>query len=96
MELLECVVIMGFPGGSDGKESACNAGDQGLIPVSGSSHGRREWQSTPVIMCLVSLGPVVVFSTGPACYILASEAPGFQFPHILALTLFSLFYTHLF
>ena len=96
VELLECVVIMGFPGGSDGKESACNAGDQGLIPVSGSSHGRREWQSTPVIMCLVSLGPVVVFSTGPACYILASEAPGFQFPHILALTLFSLFYTHLF
>ena len=23
---------MGFPGGSDGKESACNAGDQGLRP----------------------------------------------------------------
>ena len=23
---------MGFPGGSDGKESACNAGDLGLIP----------------------------------------------------------------
>ena len=23
---------MGFPGGSDSKESACNAGDQGLIP----------------------------------------------------------------
>ena len=22
----------GFPGGSDGKESACNEGDQGLIP----------------------------------------------------------------
>ena len=22
----------GFPGGSDGKESACNAGDSGLIP----------------------------------------------------------------
>ena len=22
----------GFPGGSDGKESACNAGDQDLIP----------------------------------------------------------------
>ena len=29
--------IMGFPGGSDGKESACNAGDVGLIPESGSS-----------------------------------------------------------
>ena len=23
---------MGFPGGSDGKESACNAGDPDLIP----------------------------------------------------------------
>ena len=26
---------MGFPGGSDGKESACNAGDLGLIPELG-------------------------------------------------------------
>ena len=26
------VVIMGFPGGSDGKESACNVGDPGLTP----------------------------------------------------------------
>ena len=25
-------VKLGFPGGSDGKESACNAGDLGLIP----------------------------------------------------------------
>ena len=23
---------VGFPGGSDGKESTCNAGDSGLIP----------------------------------------------------------------
>ena len=30
---------MGFPGGSDGKESACNAGDQGLISGSGRSPG---------------------------------------------------------
>ena len=28
---------MGFPGGSDGKESACNAGDLGLIPGLGRS-----------------------------------------------------------
>ena len=28
-----------FPGGSDGKELACNAGDQGLIPGSGRSPG---------------------------------------------------------
>ena len=30
---------MGFPGGSDGKESACNAGDQGLIIGLGRSPG---------------------------------------------------------
>ena len=32
---------MGFPGGSDGKESACNAGDPGLIPESGRCPGER-------------------------------------------------------
>ena len=31
--------IKGFPGGSDGKESTCNAGDQGSIPESGRSPG---------------------------------------------------------
>ena len=30
---------MGFPGGSDGKESACNAGDLGLIPGLGRCPG---------------------------------------------------------
>ena len=30
---------MGFPGSSKGKESACNAGDQGSIPWSGRSSG---------------------------------------------------------
>ena len=29
----------GFPAGSDGKESACNAGDPGLIPELGRSPG---------------------------------------------------------
>ena len=28
---------MGFPSGSDGKESACNAGDEGSIPGWGRS-----------------------------------------------------------
>ena len=31
--------MRGFPGGSNGKESACNAGDLGLIPESGRSPG---------------------------------------------------------
>ena len=30
---------MGFPGGSDGKASVCNAGDPGSIPGSGRSPG---------------------------------------------------------
>ena len=33
--------ILGFPGGSDVKESTCNAGDLGLIPGSGKSPGGR-------------------------------------------------------
>ena len=32
-------IYLGFPGDSDGKESACNAGDPGSIPVSGRSPG---------------------------------------------------------
>ena len=31
--------LLGFPGGSDGKESAYNAGDLGLIPGSGRFPG---------------------------------------------------------
>ena len=31
----KCVSLMGFPGGSEGKESACNVGDQGSISESG-------------------------------------------------------------
>ena len=32
-------LLSGFPGGSDDKESACNAGDPGSIPGSGRSPG---------------------------------------------------------
>ena len=35
VELLERMVTPGFPGGSNGKESACNKGDLGSIPGSG-------------------------------------------------------------
>ena len=33
------LVVWGFPCGSAGKESACNAGDLGSIPELGRSHG---------------------------------------------------------
>ena len=35
---------MGFPGRSDGKKSACSAGDPGSIPGSGRSPGEGKWQ----------------------------------------------------
>ena len=35
------ILEQAFPGGSDGKESACNAGDPGLIPGSERSPGER-------------------------------------------------------
>ena len=38
---LLCTVLQGFPGGSEGKESACSAGDQGSIPGSGRYPGKR-------------------------------------------------------
>ena len=37
--LREDVVASGFPGGSDGRKSACDAEDLGLIPGSGRSPG---------------------------------------------------------
>ena len=36
------IIFVGFPGGSDGKESACNAGDMGSIPGLGRSSGERK------------------------------------------------------
>ena len=41
---------MGFPGGSDGKESTCNAGDPGSIPGLGKSPG--EGNGNPLQYCL--------------------------------------------
>ena len=47
IRLFNCLLFFfffGFPSGSDGKESACSAGDLGSIPW------RREWQPTPVFL----------------------------------------------
>ena len=37
-------------GGSDGKESPCNAGDLGSIPGFGRFPWRRKWQPAPVFL----------------------------------------------
>ena len=45
---LSTPVFLGFPGGSDSKESSSNAGDLGLIPGLGRFPWRRERLPTPV------------------------------------------------
>ena len=47
---LGLLVLRGFLGGSDGKESAFSAGDLGSIPGSGRNPWKREWLPTPVFL----------------------------------------------
>ena len=42
-----------FPGGSDGKESACNAGDPGLNPRSGRSPGEGNGYHSSILARLI-------------------------------------------
>ena len=46
-------LVLGFPGSSAGKESACNAGDPSSIPESGRSAG--EWLGYPLQYSWASL-----------------------------------------
>ena len=55
----------GFPGGSDGKEYACNARELGSIPGSGRSPGRREWQPIPVFWPGQSHGQTILVGYSP-------------------------------
>ena len=63
---------MGFPGGSDGKESAssgkesaCNAGDEGSIPGLGRSPGEGNGLLTPVFLLGESHGQRSLVGHGP-------------------------------
>ena len=42
---LSLIMVMGFPGDSDGKESVCSAGDPGSIPRLGRSPGEGNGNS---------------------------------------------------
>ena len=42
--------FLDFPGGSDGKGSACAARDPGLIRGLGRSSGRKKWLPTPIFL----------------------------------------------
>ena len=49
LHLLCPLFLFGFPGGSDGQESACNAGD-GFSPWVGKIPWRRGWKPTVVFL----------------------------------------------
>ena len=49
LTLLEAYIYTGFPGGSDGKESACNIGELGSIPGSARSPGERNGNSASTL-----------------------------------------------
>ena len=49
LDLFQTVLICGFPGGSDSKESAYDAGDPGSIPGSGRSLGEGDGYPIPVL-----------------------------------------------
>ena len=59
----------GFPGSSDGKESACNAEDPGSIPESGRTLGKGAWQAlvhgvtnTPIALFIdIEIFPYICF-----------------------------------
>ena len=42
-------LYQGFPGSSDGKKSACIAGDLGLIPASGRSPGEEKANHSSIL-----------------------------------------------
>jgi len=58
-------LFLGFRGGSDAKESACNAGDLGLIPGSGRSPGEGNGLPTPIFLPEESHGQRSLVGYGP-------------------------------
>ena len=78
--------IGGFPGGSDGKVSACNVADPGLIPGSGRASGEGKWQPTPIPLPGKFHGQMSLVCYSPwGCKELDTteqlQFPTFLFPH---------------
>ena len=59
-----CKYMWGFPGGSGGKESACNVGDT-FSPWVRKIPWRREWQPIPVFLPGKSHGQRSLAGYGP-------------------------------
>ena len=64
IKIQDIYIYQGFPDGSDGKESACNAGDPGSIPGSGRSPGEGisyplQYSWAPLVAQLVKTLPTM-------------------------------------
>ena len=57
--------IWGFPGGANGKESACSVADPGSIPGSGRSPGEGNGKPTPVFLPGESYGQRILAGYSP-------------------------------
>ena len=83
-EIMKPLLFTGFPGGSDGKESACNSGDLGLSPGSGRSRGEGNG-NLPVFLPGKSLGQRSLAGYSPwGCRLRCDWAINtFHFPFLL-------------
>ena len=80
--LLKLGLNQGFPGGSGGKASACNAGDLGSIPG-----WRRAWQPTPVFLPGESYGQRSLVGYSPRGRKESDTTEDFTFTFFLSLSL---------
>ena len=71
---LPTLVFLGFPGGSDGKESARNAGDLGSIPGSGARN--KGLQVDDIERLLTISGQAQAVSEGAQDALLLQELKG--------------------
>ena len=79
--------LLGFPGGSAGKESACDAGDLCSIPGSGRSPG--EGNGYPLQYCLEnSMDRGAWWATVPGVTKKQTQLSDFHFPLFIQLLLF--------
>ena len=58
---------MGFPGGSDGKESDYNSGELDSIPGSVRKPWKRKWQPTPVFFMVACVKAMTLRSCPTLC-----------------------------
>ena len=85
--------MLGFPGGSEGKDSACNAGDPTFDPWVGKIPWRRNWQPTAVVLPGESHGPRSLVGYSPEGRKSRTRLSNFTFTFTLLLLNFGTTFT---